>query len=99
MGLVLERELFMILLFLLVLLTMIGLLFAVMFGYKYQEIITIFLTVELIMIHKLIQLHQIIEMNVDALEKNEQCSPYGNNFVHPDRIKLQILGSKYMVVS
>ncbi len=85
----LKRQLFMILLFFLVLLTVGGFQFAVVFGHENHKIITIFLTVELVVFHQLIQFHQILKMDVDALEQNEHCGPYGNKFIHPDTIKLR----------
>ena len=88
LGLMLKRQFFVLLLFLLVFFAVIGFEFSVVFGNKYHKIITIFLVVELVVLHKLPKFYQILKMNIGSLEQNEQRNPYDYKFIHPDNYKI-----------
>lgn len=77
MGLVLKGQTFMFLLFFLMFLTMLRFFLPVMFRYKGEEVIAVRFLVKLIVFHKRTQLHQIFEMDVDALQKDEHGERYG----------------------
>jgi hypothetical protein len=53
-----------------------------MFGQKADEVIPMGLYMELVVFHQNIELHQIFELEVDALAENQQGSPYDDYPFH-----------------
>ncbi len=72
----------MILLFFLMFLVVLSFELAIMLGEKDPKTISISLGMKLGVFDKLIQFHQIVDMDVKALKKNEQGDYYGNKFCH-----------------
>jgi len=82
LALVLERQLFVLFLFLLVG-HVVGIPFGpIMFGQKAKNIVPMGFDMELVVLNQGVQLHQVVELEVDALKKDEQSGSYGDYPVH-----------------
>ncbi len=72
----------MVLLFFLMFLIVFGFEFPIMLGKKDPKTIAIRLGMKLGVLDEFVQFHQIVDMDVKALKKNEQGYCYGNKFCH-----------------